>query len=273
MMNAPRPGQRLVAVAVAARVAARALARIANPGAFFRDWLARPGGEPLVVRLRGGPVLRARRRTTDRWILSEVFLTDLYAPDARFRVQPGDRVVDVGAHVGYFTAYAASAHPDVRVASFEPAPESRERLHETLKLNGLESRVKVLPLAVAGSAGLRRLLVHDLPERNSLLEESPPEGDAIRARVDVETVDLGGALALSGFEACDLLKMDCEGAEYEILDAATDDDLRRFRRMVIEYHEGPGLPGGKAVLDRLRRAGFEAVEHPRLPYVYAIRTS
>jgi len=38
--------------------------------------------------------------------------------------------------------------------------------------------------------------------------------------------------------------MDCEGCEYEVLRSGSSDLLARFRRIVLEYHDGPrDLPG------------------------------
>lgn len=48
-----------------------------------------------------------------------------------------------------------------------------------------------------------------------------------------------------------ILKMDCEGAEYDLIGGAPDDVLRRFTHVLLEYHWGPkGIPA------KLRHAGF-----------------
>lgn len=271
MINAPRRGQTALAILISAQVVARAAVRLRNPFAYYRDWLTGPKGEPLVISFRRGPTISARRGTTDRWIATEVFLTDLYRPDPRFRIPPSARVMDIGAHAGYFAAYAASAHPDVRVAAFEPTPGSYDRLQATIQTNALDDRVKAFRVAVAGSAGVRAFAVHEFAERNSLLDEVLPAGDAILEKIQVETATLSSALSLAGFDRCELIKMDCEGAEYEIIAAASDEDLARFDRMILEYHEGDGLPGAKVLAERLRAAEFEVWEHPRLPYLYAVR--
>jgi hypothetical protein len=56
---------------------------------------------------------------------------------------------------------------------------------------------------------------------------------------------------------CDLLKLDCEGAEHEILRSASADTLRRIRRVAAEYHEGPQFAhSGRELLELLESASF-----------------
>jgi hypothetical protein len=66
---------------------------------------------------------------------------------------------------------------------------------------------------------------------------------------------------------CDLLKMDCEGSEYEILRSARPETLRCVDKIVGEYHRPPGELSAKSpedLLDDLLRSRGFTVEgmHP-----------
>lgn len=50
-----------------------------------------------------------------------------------------------------------------------------------------------------------------------------------------------------------VLKLNCEGGKYEIVEAATPEVVRRFHQIRIECHHGLGN-----IIDRLREAGFSA---------------
>jgi hypothetical protein len=66
----------------------------------------------------------------------------------------------------------------------------------------------------------------------------------------------GRRLALADVltERCDLLKIDCEGGEFDIFKAADDLSLRGVRRIVLEFHRVAGDP--QELVDRLASAGF-----------------
>ena len=77
-------------------------------------------------------------------------------------VRPGDVVFDIGANFGWFTTlFARWVGPSGRVHGFEPVPFIHELAAETVKLNGMESRVQLNRLALGRSDG--ELTVHTFP--------------------------------------------------------------------------------------------------------------
>lgn len=69
-------------------------------------------------------------------------------------LQPGDRFIDAGANIGYFTLLAASLVGEQgRVDAFEPQPDNRARLMRHLERNNLTSRVHIHPLALGDHDG------------------------------------------------------------------------------------------------------------------------
>jgi len=67
---------------------------------------------------------------------------------------------------------------------------------------------------------------------------------------------------LSRVDCCeiDYLKMDIEGAEYQVFENASYESLRRVRRIGMEYH---GTGSYEKLLNRLKTAGFEVTRHLR----------
>ncbi len=47
---------------------------------------------------------------------------------------------------------------------------------------------------------------------------------------------------------CDFLKLDCEGAEYEIIESLTDESLKKIEKICLEYHD---IDGKKEKLEKL----------------------
>jgi hypothetical protein len=96
------------------------------------------------------------------------------------------------------------------------------------------------------------------------------DGSVPEARIDVPAVPLADAIG----QGCDLLKLDCEGSEFELLLDTPADALRRARRIVAEFHVPAGEAGSLA--KRLGELGYEAwlerKEHPGLGLLLARRT-
>jgi len=143
-------------------------------------------------------------------------------------------VIDVGANIGVFAVFAAEA--GVRVFAYEPMPENYELLLRNLERNDLLGQVQAFPLGVAARRERRSLFV---AENNASHTMFPPAAGG--RNVSVECVSLADVVADNAISQCDLLKLDCEGAEFEILEAVPAATLDRIRRIRLEWHPGYDL--------------------------------
>lgn len=154
------------------------------------------------------------------------------------RLAPGDVFVDVGANIGYYALLAARrVGAGGLVLAFEPSQREFARLLENIAVN---SAVNVVPVSVAlaGSPGI--LTLHIAPTHTGLntLSISASAANALRdgaeQRVAVAVFDSVGA-AILGERRVKLLKIDVEGAEYEVL-AGMEASLARglFETIVVE---------------------------------------
>lgn len=141
----------------------------------------------------------------------------------------GDRVVIVGGGHGITTAVAANAGADVTV--FEPDPERREAIRRTLRLNDVDPEAIVLRGDVVGE--LNRLEV----EQKGLDPEATP------------------VVAPDELPPCDLLELDCEGAELAILEGLAPEVRPRILAVEIHPIKLDGATG--PVLARLRELGYD----------------
>lgn len=138
-------------------------------------------------------------------------------------VKPGMRVLDIGAHIGYFTLLAARAVGSTgRVYAFEPDPSNYRFLCHNVALNGLGEVVTTVPKAVSDTSGTRPFFSDT---KTSVVSSFWAEGRSDGAMpVDCTTVDdfLHG-------RAIDVVKLDVEGAEV--------DALRGMRRTLTDKSE------------------------------------
>lgn len=142
----------------------------------------------------------------------------------RRSVQPGERVADVGASVGYFSVQLSRLVGDRgSVVSFEPDPHSFALLERNLRENAC-ANVKPLQLAAAAQAHSEVRL-----EFNGEWTHLSPDG----ARVAATSLDD----ALRGGAPLALVKIDVEGAELEVLRGMRETSQRSpTLRLVMEFN-------------------------------------
>lgn len=220
------------------------------------SWIAALRTARRTVRLRMRDGSRIKCRLVDTGGLLSVHVDrDYEAPGVAWR--QARAIVDVGANVGSFTVWAALKAPNAKILSIEPNPGTFKFLRGNIELNGLQSRVTAMGVAVGPSAGEAMLesVDHSLGTRLS-------RGGRGEVPVIVET--LPALLAQAGMGGhIDVLKIDCEGMEYEVLEAVGQEWLRSVGTLMCEYHPEEGRD--VATLDRILRAAGFHVERPDTP--------
>jgi FkbM family methyltransferase len=172
-----------------------------------------------------------------------------------FSLAPGMTVVDIGANQGFFSLYAASK--GAIVFAFEPCTDNWDILRQNVVTNNLENNIRIFNLAVTGEEGAVTLFV-GLDRSGDVLSGSVSTcnanrgGVAVQART-VRSTTLDSLLSKYQIENCDFLKMDCEGAEYDILGSTSRASFCRISRISMECHQNRI----QEAIDILEHAGFE----------------
>jgi FkbM family methyltransferase len=151
-------------------------------------------------------------------------------------VETGWIVVDIGANIGIFSLYAGRTSSIVYC--YEPVQANFELLRKNIVTNGLSSRVSAFPFAVGGKNEQRDIRTSYVHVGHSLYSDLVPD---TLGSVKVQCLALDDIFDQNGIDRCDLLKLDCEGAEFESLYAASPQTLRRIKRIRMEFHETHGI--------------------------------
>ena len=114
-----------------------------------------------------------------------------------------------------------------------------------------------LNAAVAGTAGRRTF--HLAPDAGGTGAHSLSPTGGNRS-IEVDVVTMPDVCAKHGVETVDFLKLDCEGAEVEILEGLDDAFLRRVRQVAMEDH-APEKTAPQ--IERLLKLGFEDLPRKR----------
>lgn len=176
-------------------------------------------------------------------------------------------IIDVGAHIGAFSIYVETLNPKAKITAYEPEPENFKTLKENLKLNHTKN-VTPKNLAVAGKQEQRTLYISEDSHNHSLTPDLPNQAQ----QTTIQTTTLAKIVQKHG--RIDILKMDCEGAEFEIFAEAakTPAILKHIQLIHLEYHE---YENPVQTLERtLQSAGFKTKRTPshydkRMGYIIA----
>ncbi|MDA1060925.1 MAG: FkbM family methyltransferase [bacterium] len=170
-------------------------------------------------------------------------------------------VIDVGANIGVYSLYAGTSAKNVKVLAFEPMREAYELLQENVRLNNLDSKIKAFNLGLSARRETRKLLLGTSSVYSSMYKEKGDGlNDNLSARsVEINCIPLQQIFDDNNLKFCDLLKMDCEGAEFESLYATPQEYLDKIREIRMEFHnlDTSGDRNVDALIDYLTDRGFE----------------
>jgi FkbM family methyltransferase len=198
---------------------------------------------------------RVRRLTADVHFVRDVVAGQEYTGPG-YEIAPHDIAVDIGANIGAFAVYAASQARHGLVVAVEPVADSYRLLLENLRLNRCD-HVRTRRAALAGHrAKVRVYLSPAGAGRHSIIPQLAQSRDRFE---EVDGLTLADILDEYRLPRCDLLKLDCEGAEFEVLRSLTPELAQRVHRIALEYHTVPDR--GKAeqsreLVERLREVGY-----------------
>jgi len=192
------------------------------------SWHVFKKGGAVTVRLRNGTLLNVSG-PADLSMLTEIWAIEQYTPQG-FEIKRKDVIIDVGAHVGFFSVYAARYAPEGMVISFEPLPANYENLKKNIFQNGIKN-IRPFNLAVAMTSGVRDFYEY---EGHNGCHSLYFRGNG--KKIEVSAISLKEVLVKNKVEHCNILKMDCEGAEFEILLNTDKAVFSKIDKIVGELH-------------------------------------
>lgn len=219
----------------------------------FRDWpraaLMRYTGrnEPQAVRLRlrGGGALWVRPKY-DTVAMGELFVAESYGE--LFPATKPRRVWDIGGNIGCFAIWLLRRQPGTRITSFEPCAET----FAVLARNQAEWKDQPWDLRMYGLADRDQSVAAFVPF-DSYGQTSRHARSGIATELPLRNI--AAVWEEEGRPAIDLLKIDCEGDEYEILEAMPEGLWASVAQILMEVHPRPDRRP-EALKQRLESHGF-----------------
>jgi FkbM family methyltransferase len=174
----------------------------------------------------------------------------------------GDVVIDVGANIGIVALYLAKKYPELRVVAIEPVPTTFRHLQQNVEQNGVPN-ITALNCAITKDGRDLRMVVNPGHSGGSTahLRDLKPRG---HYNVTVKSRTLDRVFDEYVPDRCRLLKIECEGAEYEILSGARC--LDRVDHLGIELHHNQFLTSQGHTPEGLLREVSQSIPMERIAY-------
>ena len=187
----------------------------------------------LEYNFKKGPKILFVDKSSAEHIFSEIFIDECY------KIQENNKkltIIDVGANIGFFSNYALLKCPKSLIYSIEANPVNFKILQSNVIENGLESNILPINKIVSSSSEKKVFYLSVNPGWSSLYNE---RGAAGGKEIELNSIKLSSLFLSQKLNMIDILKIDVEGAEYDII--LNDNFLDRYKvnQIYIEADKNP----------------------------------
>lgn len=173
-----------------------------------------------------------REDTNDYNTILSIIDNDEYKT-ALMGYKPGDTFIDIGAHIGIWSALMERLVPDAKIIAVEPLPENIELIKKNV------GTMMLLPNAVYGRDGVN-IKIHYADDsfggkhHKFVGNMAGMKGDKF---INADSISL--KTLLKDIPHVRVLKIDCEGAEHMFFRFADRETLSKIDYIIGEYHNVP----------------------------------
>lgn len=207
----------------------------------------------FAAKLKSGKSVKIRRRADkvvgDIDIFHEVLVQDCYMLQKLAEHVHPQKILDIGANVGYFSLAAFRLWPNTLISCIEPETCNYNVLIENL--DQFKKQTTFICAALSSASDNRMLYV----SVNNSGGHSLINTNTANCNINVKCISLEELIVNSGHSCFDLVKLDIEGAEYEVLLSTPPGVMRMVGNFIIELH--PTTVGQEIALrNHLQNNGF-----------------
>ena len=191
--------------------------------------------------------LKTHEKKDIHYILNEIFHLKIYNNDF-VCVAENDIVFDIGFNYGFFTLDALTYKPK-KVIGFEPNP----KLVKVFNQLDIDS-VELHQVAVSDKAGSTIFYENNFSGKSSIHSDINSDTSLNSYQVNICSFnDMA-----KQYDVIDYLKVDCEGAEYEIFESIPNEFLtNRIRKIALEFHHNINDIKVVNLISKIKQCGFE----------------
>ncbi len=203
----------------------------------------------------------------DLSMFSEIFYHKYYNPTG-FEINDKDIVFDIGANNGYFSFLASKKAINGKVYAFEPLPELMNKIKKSIEINNIKNIVT--ENTAVGNDNISPIPFYISSTHNGC--HSIYDRESTQSKIMVDVINLKKYCENNHIDKIDFLKLDCEGAEYEIVTSEYMDFIKNtVSKISMEHHDDITEQKHEEIVDLLIKNNFSV--EVRGGYVYALNNN
>jgi FkbM family methyltransferase len=176
-----------------------------------------------------------RSSTSDMALIYEILLKTKYKSEYYLPEKLNPKVVfDIGGNIGITSIYLSSIFPDAKIYTFEPIPDNFKILKKNIQnYNNIEA----FNFGLGSKNGNFKVYLSNDPENFGGFSFYPdPVGNKSNSYFSCEVNNINEVIKKLSIQSIDLIKIDTEGAKYDILMALQENILKNASWITGELH-------------------------------------
>ena len=176
-----------------------------------------------------------RSSTSDMTLIYEILLKSKYKSEYYLPQKLNPNVIfDIGGNIGITAVYLAKLFPMAVIYTFEPMPENFEILQKNIKQY---ENIKAFNFGLGSKNGKFKVYLSSDPENYGGVSFYPlSNANQEKSFTSYEVKNINEIIKNLGIKSIDLIKIDTEGAEYDILTSIEEEVLRSTAWVTGELH-------------------------------------
>lgn len=187
----------------------------------------------------------------------------LYAPPNYLFLAPkvvNPAVIDIGC--GFEAEFAVMWKTKYKADALVVDPTRKHKLHLERLVERHQPKLKYLPRAVSNREGKTEFFESASHESGSLFLDHVNVKDQNTISYEVQNTTINSLIEGLGRDQVEMIKVDIEGAEFDLFDSFDFLSLRKVRQLFVEFHHSQigsrSFSDTSRIISKFRQNGFEA---------------
>lgn len=176
-----------------------------------------------------------------------------------FKLRNPKLIMDIGANIGDSSIYFATKFPSAKIVSFEPSVNIYNIFQKNIKINNLSRSIIAKKYAISNKSGKVSFYKYNFSGFSGF-NKFRRSGK----KTNVNCISLKKAFGFVNGKNYDLVKLDCEGAEFEIILKSDPAIIKKSKNYIIEYHDSLTPYNHKELAEFFKRIKYKVSvrKHP-----------